>query len=309
MVKKTDPELDKLRFQLNIEKSLDRVRNLAMRMKESDDLKKVVAVLFDEMGKLGFDLYDSNIGILDKKTMDLTYYGSGLGGVEMLPGFVIPFQPGQSPYIDAIYTDLKRGKKFNAFEFSGKTLAELKDFYITKTGFGKAPKEYIEGLLSLEYLVLSYTTMKYGLLEVAGAEPLDANKITILKRFARVLELTYTRFYDLKKVEEQALEAQIEAALEKVRARAMAMDSSDELGDALQRIAEGAALMTDTEMSRRIVGTAYPRHFNRPIALAMDENIQACFKNEFHRLFSLKFDKNEAVALFYKDLSLTVCLP
>jgi len=43
----------------------------------------------------------------------------------------------------------------------------------------------------------------------------------------------------------------------------------------LQRIAEGAALMTDTEMSRRIVGTAYPRHFNRPIALAMDENIQA----------------------------------
>ncbi|MEZ5488740.1 MAG: amidohydrolase [Gammaproteobacteria bacterium] len=44
---------------------------------------------------------------------------------------------------------------------------------------------------------------------------------------------------------------------------------------ALQRIAEGAAMMTDTEVSRRIVGTAYPRHFNRPIALAMDENIQA----------------------------------
>lgn len=43
----------------------------------------------------------------------------------------------------------------------------------------------------------------------------------------------------------------------------------------LQRIAEGAAMMTDTEVSRRIVGTAYPRHFNRPIALAMDENIQA----------------------------------
>jgi aminobenzoyl-glutamate utilization protein B len=33
--------------------------------------------------------------------------------------------------------------------------------------------------------------------------------------------------------------------------------------------------MTDTTMSRRIVGAAWPRHFNRPIALAMDENIQA----------------------------------
>ncbi|MGI9250888.1 MAG: amidohydrolase [Pseudohongiellaceae bacterium] len=43
----------------------------------------------------------------------------------------------------------------------------------------------------------------------------------------------------------------------------------------LQRIAEGAAVMTDTGVSRRIVGAAYPRHFNRPIAEAMDANIQA----------------------------------
>ena len=42
----------------------------------------------------------------------------------------------------------------------------------------------------------------------------------------------------------------------------------------LQQIAEGAALMTDTGMSRKIVGAAYPRHFNKPIALAMNENIQ-----------------------------------
>jgi aminobenzoyl-glutamate utilization protein B len=45
--------------------------------------------------------------------------------------------------------------------------------------------------------------------------------------------------------------------------------------DTLHRIAEGAAIMTDTVMSRRIVGTAWPRHFNKPIALAMDENIKA----------------------------------
>lgn len=45
--------------------------------------------------------------------------------------------------------------------------------------------------------------------------------------------------------------------------------------DTLQRIGEGAAMMTDTTVSRRIVGAAYPRHFNKPIALAMDENIRA----------------------------------
>lgn len=43
----------------------------------------------------------------------------------------------------------------------------------------------------------------------------------------------------------------------------------------LQKIAEGAAMMTDTTVSRRIVGAAYPRHFNKPIALAMDRNIRS----------------------------------
>ena len=43
----------------------------------------------------------------------------------------------------------------------------------------------------------------------------------------------------------------------------------------LQRIAEGAAMMTDTAVSRRIIGAAYPRHFNRPIAEAMHENIRS----------------------------------
>ena len=45
--------------------------------------------------------------------------------------------------------------------------------------------------------------------------------------------------------------------------------------DILQRIADGAALMTDTTLTRRIVGAAWPRHFNRPMALALQTNIEA----------------------------------
>ena len=41
------------------------------------------------------------------------------------------------------------------------------------------------------------------------------------------------------------------------------------------RMAEGAALMTDTEMSYQILGTAYPRHFNRVLAETMGEHINA----------------------------------
>ena len=42
-----------------------------------------------------------------------------------------------------------------------------------------------------------------------------------------------------------------------------------------QRIAQGAAQMTDTKLARiRILGTAWPQHFNRPMAQAMSENIR-----------------------------------
>ncbi len=43
----------------------------------------------------------------------------------------------------------------------------------------------------------------------------------------------------------------------------------------LDRVAQGASMMTDTGMSKRVIGAAWPRHFNRPIAEAMDRNIQA----------------------------------
>ncbi len=56
--------------------------------------------------------------------------------------------------------------------------------------------------------------------------------------------------------------------------REVTADGIRENYETLNRIAEGAALMTDTGMSSRVVGAAYPRHFNRPIALAMDENIR-----------------------------------
>jgi hypothetical protein len=51
----------------------------------------------------------------------------------------------------------------------------------------------------------------------------------IFKRFTAVFEQTYTRFLDLQKAEVQVRESQIQLALERVRARTMAMQKSDEL--------------------------------------------------------------------------------
>jgi len=39
------------------------------------------------------------------------------------------------------------------------------------------------------------------------------------------------------------------------------------------KIAEAAAMMTDTTVTRKVVGVAAPRHFNKPIAEAIQSNI------------------------------------
>jgi aminobenzoyl-glutamate utilization protein B len=45
-----------------------------------------------------------------------------------------------------------------------------------------------------------------------------------------------------------------------------------EIGDSM---AQGAAMMTNTTVSSRVLGSAWPAHFNKAVAAAMDENIKA----------------------------------
>src|ERR1044072_3758692 len=39
-------------------------------------------------------------------------------------------------------------------------------------------------------------------------------------------------------------------------------------------VAQGAAMMTNTTVSSRVLGSAWPQHFNKPVAEAMFENIK-----------------------------------
>ena len=71
--------------------------------------------------------------------------------------------------------------------------------------------------------------MKYGCFGVMVRNQLPESEIKVLGRFAIEFERAYTRFLDLQKAEAQAKEATIEAALEKVRGKAMAMHTSNDL--------------------------------------------------------------------------------
>ena len=60
------------------------------------------------------------------------------------------------------------------------------------------------------------------------AIPFSDEDNNIFKRFTNVFEQAYTRFLDLQKAE-AGRKAKIEAALERVRSRSMAMHKSEEL--------------------------------------------------------------------------------
>jgi signal transduction histidine kinase len=77
-----------------------------------------------------------------------------------------------------------------------------------------------------------------GTLFVFTAYPLPRHIIKILERFAAVFGQTYTRYLDLQKAEHAARESRIEAALERVRAKALAMHGTEDLRQTITAIFE-----------------------------------------------------------------------
>jgi len=92
-------------------------------------------------------------------------------------------------------------------------------------------QQFIFGCPGLATSAALLNNVSLYLLNFSGIPYSEADNVTLM-RFGKVFEQTYTRFKDLEQAEEQAREAQIEAALERVRSRTMGMRKSEELQDA-----------------------------------------------------------------------------
>nr|WP_297706232.1 ATP-binding protein [uncultured Eudoraea sp.] len=97
----------------------------------------------------------------------------------------------------------------------------------------ESPKEVKDHYLSCPGLAISTVLLdNVGLyIENFQGVPYSDEDNTILMRFGKVFQQTYTRFLDLQKAEAQTREAQIEGALERVRSKTMAMHNSEDLED------------------------------------------------------------------------------
>jgi hypothetical protein len=111
----------------------------------------------------------------------------------------------------------------------GENKIKTDEFLFHETELSSLPDFVIAGMSAPYRVYLNASFNNFGNLTLASLEPLSNEHFDILLRFAKVFDLTYTRFNDLKQAEAQTREAQIELGLERVRAKTMAMHKSQEV--------------------------------------------------------------------------------
>ncbi|MEO6669505.1 MAG: hypothetical protein ABIN36_08515, partial [Ferruginibacter sp.] len=216
--------------ELEIETALERVRARTMAMQHSDELAHASFVLDSQVRALGiktrgcaFNIYGDN--------ESTEWFSSEMGA---MPVYKTPREALFLRYFEAG----KNGEQIHIEKFEGEACVAHYEYLCALPGIGDGLKAMIAAGGSLPTHQIDHAVyFKYGyLLFITADEVPEAHDIFI--RFAKVFEQTYTRFLDLQKAEAQAKEAKIEAALEKVRSRSLAMHHANELGEVVVVIVE-----------------------------------------------------------------------
>jgi hypothetical protein len=236
-----------------IEATLERVRARAMAMHNSEELADVIAGVFEQLQSLGFDVSTCQIVIAKDEDLSWQWWGATTHQTRIEHVRLIPFF--EHPFITHFWEAREQGEAFFADSFGGKQKDRFFQWIFENTAFRDTPEERKKYIFESKKMARSVALMRHGALAIQNYDgvPYSEEENTILQRFARVFQQTYTRFLDLQKAEAQAREAQIEAALERVRAKSMAMHKSDELFevvhllfDQLENLGLSMELMTPT---------------------------------------------------------------
>ncbi len=205
-----------------IQLALERVRARTMAMQRSEELSETAWVLFQQFKELGEDPEQIGIGIINEEEAVLELWTTINGKMR---DSVVKVSLDEPVVMRKSYTAWKKGDKKLVIDISGKELDKYNNYRNSLTDVK------IDRVRTKDRRVINFAFFSKGGISLATSEPKPAETIQLLERFANVFDLTYTRFLDLQKAEAQAREAQIELALERVRARTMAMQHSVELQD------------------------------------------------------------------------------
>src|SRR6478752_523348 len=220
-----EKELAEKNRELVIEAALERVRAVATGMKEPADMLEICRAISHQLELLNVkEIRNVQTAIFyeGKSTyMNYEYYAKH-------DKTIITETTYTNNEIHRAFANqmLKGGEEFFITHIKGN---EVKDWIAYQKTTNVFIDEYLNTASSLNYYWYSLGSVALG---ISTYEPLKEEDIDLFKRFLKVFQLSYTRYLDIEQAEAQAREAQIQLALERVRARTMSMQKSDELQDA-----------------------------------------------------------------------------
>jgi len=213
-----------------IELGLERVRARAMAMQQSDELKELIGTVYTELTKLDIALVRCLIWVMDSENLSSRLW---MANAESRPvSFFVPYHE-NPPYLAFVQGWKERNTKWQ-YDLGGQIKKDWDEFVFHHTEMKHLPEQVKKSMQTTERTMLAASFQNFGCLQTAGPETLKEKQFDILNRFAKVFDLTYTRFNDLQKAEAQAKEAQIEVSLERVRSRSMGMQKSEEFKEVIQ---------------------------------------------------------------------------
>src|SRR5665213_398110 len=217
-------ELAQKNRELEIETSLEKVRARTMAMQHSNELQETALLLFQQVLALDVSQLGCGFNIWDDDMKAFTsWMGGGLGENAVLPTFRVPTSEDIFLHIREA---AERGESLFVREQSGEELEKHYRYMFSLPLW----KDIMKDWTPPTYQVVHCAFFTQGFLMFISTEPVPQAH-DIFKRFAKLFEQTYTRFLDLQKAEALAREAKIEAALERVRSKTMAMHNSKEVGE------------------------------------------------------------------------------
>ena len=226
-----------------IELALDKVRSRTMAMQKSDELADAAYVLFQQLNNLGVTHERINIGIVKEEANALEFWVTEQGGNQINTRFSTSFSgPGSNSIVSDIYAGWKAAKKSMIVDITGEDLKAWLKYLTEVIGIPFNPAfKHNRRVQTVGYF-------SKGMLVLTTPEPLPEESIHLLEKFAGVFDLTYTRFNDLQLAEAQTHKANIEVALERVRARALAMQEPEELIEVAQVLRHEMGLLGVEEL-------------------------------------------------------------
>ena len=289
-----------------IEVAIERVRAQSMAMQHPDDLNKVNKEILSQLSWLQIPgLTGVTFYLIDEKGWVKAWDFSSPGNIGDQKSYTLQFDSNRHemlgfPFKMLIQTDLNYFVVDYPLEKLEKAVYEFEEI---DPAMAKIVKEALSsGLLTHQWGACC--RISNGLLGIDLVNPPKGDTEAIVLKMAGAFNQAYTRFLDLQKAEAQAREAQIEAALERVRSKTMAMHTTSELQGVIHtvhrellnlelNIAGGSFIVINAEIDQEIIcwgsgGTTntsdrvYIPHFNKPFYTHLVEKIKSgpCFFTE-----------------------------